>query len=64
MTQQLVSACCGAEAVDEITDGTGRCSRCKENAMFEPDAEEIASIKADMDYAEWKDAGKPGRIGA
>jgi hypothetical protein len=34
--------------------------------MFEPGTwteDEIASIKADMDYAEWKDAGKPGRIG-
>lgn len=32
--------------------------------MDDPDAEEIANIKADNDYAEWKDAGKPGRIGS
>ncbi len=59
----MLSICCGAESTDEVSDNTGRCSRCKENAMFEFDEDEIASIKADMDYAEWKDAGKPGHIG-
>lgn len=34
---RLVSVCCEAPPTDEITDGAGRCSRCKENAMFEPD---------------------------
>ncbi len=67
MTQRLVSVCCEAPPCDEVTDGAGRCSRCKENAIFETDTwtrDEIASIKADNDYAEWKDVGKLGRIGA
>lgn len=35
--QRLVSVCCGAGPVSEISDGTGRCFQCKENAMFELD---------------------------
>ncbi len=66
MKARMISVCCEAEPSDEIQDGAGRCSRCKEGAMFEADSwteDEIASIKADMDYAKWKEAGKPGRIG-
>ena len=46
MTQRLVSVCCEAAPTDEITDGTGRCSRCKENAMFEPDGDLVNEIVA------------------
>lgn len=67
MSERMVSVCCEAEPISELDGTLGQCSRCGENTTFEPDTwteEEIASIKADMDYAEWKEAGKPGRIGA
>ena len=54
----MLSVCCEAKPIPELSDGAGLCSRCRNWTTFEPDEDEIASIKADMDYAAWKDEGK------
>lgn len=42
---QMVSTCCEAPPVDEIDEyNTGRCSNCKENAIFGTQCEECGQI--------------------
>ena len=61
MMERLVSVCCEAEPTDEVSDaGAGRCSRCKENAMFEPEGTEMNYPTQQLTREQAVELGKSG----